>query len=165
MGPPPAACNTRQHFDDAPALQQVVREAAGASADGSDRLEQRLRLMERRIDASDRVMEEVHAMMSEMRQDRQPAVSQSASSTLPVLSPSDIVPPLAVASCSAPWPTHNLILPGNTQESLPRAARDLVASASGVTRHSWVTDAVKAQIWSGEYVSLASLVTEPSPRG
>ena len=167
MGQPPAVCNTRQYFDDAPALQQVMREAAGASAVGYGRLEQRLCLVERRIDASNRLMQEVHALVREMRQDRQPAVSQSASSTLPVLSPgvSDIVPPAAIASCSAPWPSQNLILPGNTQDSLPRATRDLVASASGVTHHSWVTDAVKAQIWSGEYVNMASLLTEPSPPG
>ena len=88
MGQPPAPYNTRQHFDDAPALQQVVRETAGASAVGFGRLEQRLRLMEYRIDASDRLMQEVHAMVREMRQDRRPAVSQSASSILPVLSPS-----------------------------------------------------------------------------
>ena len=75
MGQPPAACNTRQHFDDAPALQQVVREAAGALAVGYGRLEQRLCLMENHIDASDRLMQEVHAMVREMRQDRQPVVS------------------------------------------------------------------------------------------
>jgi len=82
MGQPPDACNTRQNFDDAPALQQVVRESASASAVGSGRLEQRLHLMEHRIDASDSLMQEVHAMVREMRQDRQPAVSQSASSTM-----------------------------------------------------------------------------------
>ena len=68
-------CNTRQYFDDAPALQQVVREAAGALAVGYGRLEQRMCLVENRIDASDRLMQEVHAMVREMRQDRQPAVS------------------------------------------------------------------------------------------
>lgn len=182
MGPPPAECNISQHFDDEPALQQVVSDATGSVRGGSGAMEMRMRQVERRLDASDRLLQEMHAMVSGMHQDRLPAVTLPAPPNLLVLPPTvgDTLPPMAgVNVCSqpqgtggipavgpsAPWPSP-AVLTGNCNSlhSLPRAAQDLVAAASGLTRHSWVPDNIKGKIWSGEYVNMASLLHDSSPQ-
>ena len=69
---------------------------------------------------------------------------------------------------SAPWPEamSSGIHTGQEAHALPRASQDLVASfaTSALSRHSRVSDKLKAQIWSGEYVSISSLLHDSSPQ-
>ena len=69
---------------------------------------------------------------------------------------------------SAPWPEaiSSGIHTGNEVHTLPRASQDLVASSatSALSRHSRVSDKLKAQIWSGDYVSISSLLHDSSPQ-
>ena len=69
---------------------------------------------------------------------------------------------------SAPWPEaiSSGIHTGQEVHALPRASQDLVASfaTSALSRHSRVSDKLKAQIWSGEYVSISSLLHDSSPQ-
>ena len=62
---------------------------------------------------------------------------------------------------SAPWPEAD-----NEVHTLPRASQDLVASfaTSALSGHSRVFDKLKAQIWSGEYVSISSLLHDSFPQ-
>ena len=69
---------------------------------------------------------------------------------------------------SAPWPEaiYSGILTVNEVHTLPRASQDLVASfaTSARSRHSRVSDKLKAQTWSGEYVSISLLLHDSSPQ-
>ena len=69
---------------------------------------------------------------------------------------------------SAPWPEaiSSGIHTGNEVHTLPRASQDLVASSatSALSHHSRVSDKLKAQIWSGEHVSISSLLHDSSPQ-
>ena len=53
---------------------------------------------------------------------------------------------------------------GNEVHTLPRASQDLVASfaTSALSRNSHMSDKLKTQIWSGEYVSISSLLHDSS---
>ncbi|KAI0235919.1 hypothetical protein LSAT2_013528 [Lamellibrachia satsuma] len=89
MGPPPAECHVAHHFDDEPALQQVVRPVAGAGAGRRGTTEERLSSMERRLEASGKMLQEVHAMVRGLQ--RLPATN-----ALPA--PPPIAVPVAMAS-------------------------------------------------------------------
>ena len=67
-GPSPAECHVVQHFDDEPALQQAVRPVAGAAAGRRGTTEERLSSMEHRLEASDNMLQEVHAMVRGLQQ-------------------------------------------------------------------------------------------------
>ena len=190
-----------QHLDDEPAHQQAIHPVAGAAAGRRGTTEERLSSMERRLEASDKMLQEVHAMVRGLQQ-------LPATNALPAPPPiavpvamaasaggEPIAPPLAnfclwpqgghtpsrVASyaagapaspvprpTSAPWPEaiSSGIHTGNEVYTLPRASRDLVASfaTSALSRHSRVSDKLKAQIWSGDYVSISSLLHDSSPQ-
>ena len=191
-----------QHLDYEPALQQVVRPVAGAAAGRRGTTEERLSSMERRLEASDRMLQEVHAMVRGLQQlTATNALPAPLPIAVPVAMPSSagggepIAPPLAnlclwpqgghtssrVALSaagappspvprprSAPWPEaiSSGIHTGNEVHTLPRACQDLIASfaTSVLSRHSRVSDKLKAQIWSGEYVSISSLLHDSSPQ-
>ena len=89
MGPPPAECHVVQHLDDEPALQQAVRPVAGAAAGRGGTTEERLSSMERRLKASDRMLQEVHALVRGLQQ-------LPATNALPA--PPPIAVPVAMAS-------------------------------------------------------------------
>ena len=190
-----------QHLDDEPAHQQAVHPVVGAAAGRRGTTEERLSSMERRLEASDKMLQEVHAMVRGLQQ-------LPATNALPAPPPiavpvamaasaggEPIAPPLAnlclwpqgghtpsrVASyaagvppspvprpTSAPWPEaiSSGIHTGNEVHTLPRASRDLVASfaTSALSRHSRVSDKLKAQIWSGDYVSISLLLHDSSPQ-
>ena len=57
-----------QHLDDEPAHQQAVRPVAGAAAGRRGTTEERLSSMERRLEASDKMLQEVHAMVRGLQQ-------------------------------------------------------------------------------------------------
>ena len=78
-----------QHFDDEPALRHVVRPVAGVAAGRKATTEERLSNMERRLDASDKMLQEVHAMVRGLQQ-------LPAANALPALLP--IEAPAAVAA-------------------------------------------------------------------
>ena len=199
MCPPPPECHVVQHLDDEPALRHVVRPVAGAAAGRKATTEERLSIMERRLDASDKMLQEVHAMVRGLQQ--LPAAN-ALPAPLPIEAPAavaaptggePIAPPLANPCLwpqgghtsgrvtlsatgappspvprppSAPWPEaiSSGIHTGQEVHALPRASQDLVASfaTSALSRHSRVSDKLKAQIWSGEYVSISSLLHDSS---
>ena len=64
----PSASLVRQDFDDEPALRQVIHEVAQASGIVDIDTEQRMRLMEHRQEASDKLLHEMHAMVCDLRQ-------------------------------------------------------------------------------------------------
>ena len=68
MCPPPPESHVVQHFDDEPALQQVVRPVAGAAAGRKATTEERLSNLERRLEASDKMLQEVHVMVRGLQQ-------------------------------------------------------------------------------------------------
>ena len=55
---------------------------------------------------------------------------------------------------------------GNEVHTLLRASQDLLASfaTSALSRNSHMSDKLKTQIWSGEYVSISSLLHDSSPQ-
>ena len=57
-----------QHLDDEPAHQQAVRPVAGSAAGRRGITEERLSSMERRLEASDKMLQEVHAMVRGLQQ-------------------------------------------------------------------------------------------------
>ena len=69
----PSASLVRQDFDDEPALRQVIHEVAQASGIVDIDTEQRMRLMEHRQEASDKLLHEMHAMVCDLRQSGGPA--------------------------------------------------------------------------------------------
>ena len=86
---PPAECHVVQHLDDEPALQQVVRPVAGAAAGRKATTEERLSNLERRLEASDKMLQEVHAMVRGLQQ-------LPATNALPA--PPPVAAPAAVAA-------------------------------------------------------------------
>ena len=202
MGPPPAECHVVQNLDDEPALQQAVRPVAGAAAGRRGTTEERLSSMEHRLEASDRMLQEVRAMVLGLQQ-------LPATNALPA--PPLIAVPVAMASSAGgspslrPWLTfvygrraakHQIGLHHLRQalhqapfqdQGQPRGQRpylqvsiqvtkytlppghpsqDLVPSfaTSALSRHSRVSDKLKSRIWSGEYVSISSLLHDSSPQ-
>ena len=191
-----------QHLDDEPAHQQAVHPVAGAAAGRRGTTEERLSSMERRLEASDKMLQEVHAMVRGLQQlpatnalPAPPPIAVPVAMAASAGGGEPIAPPLAnlclwpqgghtpsrVASyaagappspvprpTSAPWPEaiSSGIHTGNEVHTLPRASRDLVASfaTSALSRHSRVSDKLKAQIWSGDYVSISSLLHDSSPQ-
>ena len=83
-----------QHLDDEPAHQQAVHPVVGAAAGRRGTTEERLSSMERRLEASDKMLQEVHAMVRGLQQ-------LPATNALPALPPTayaggePIAPPLA----------------------------------------------------------------------
>ena len=59
MGSPPPECRIREHFEDAPSLQAVVRDAQEPALPRS----QWERDMERRVASSERTLQQIHAMV------------------------------------------------------------------------------------------------------
>ena len=164
MVPPPPECHVVQHFDDEPALQQVVRPVAGAAAGRRGMTEERLSSMECRLEASDKVLQEVHAMASsaggEIPSLRPPLANlclwpQGGHTSSRVASSAAGAPPSPVPrprSAPPPEAISSGIHTCNEVHTLPRASQDLVASiaTSALSRHSRVSYKLKAQIWSGE---------------
>ena len=62
MGPPPAECSIVQNFEDEPILQQVIRQAMDSAG------QEHLSNMECRIEASDKMLQEVQAMVRDLQQ-------------------------------------------------------------------------------------------------
>ena len=92
-GPPPAECHVELHLDDEPAHQLAVRPVAGASAGRRGTTEERLSSMERWLEASDKMLQEVHAMVRGLQQ-------------LPATNALPAPPPIAVhvaMAASAGW--------------------------------------------------------------
>ena len=82
----PSASLVRQDFDDEPALRQVIHEVAQASGIVDVDTEQRMRLMEHRQEASDKLLHEMHAMVCDLRQSGGPA--DTGPRAFPVVAPS-----------------------------------------------------------------------------
>ena len=82
-----------QHIDDEPALQQVVRPVAGAAAGRRGTTEERLSSMERRLEASDKMLQKVHVMVRGLQQ-------LPATNALPA--PPPIAVPVAMAGRGEP---------------------------------------------------------------
>ncbi|KAI0222913.1 hypothetical protein LSAT2_025841 [Lamellibrachia satsuma] len=82
-----------QHLDDEPVLQQAVRPVAGAGRRGTT--EERLSSMEHRLEASDKMLQEVHAMVRGLHQ-------LPATNALPA--PPPIVVPVAMAASAGGEP-------------------------------------------------------------
>ena len=89
IGPPPAECHVVQYLDDEPALQQVVRPVVGAATGRRGTTEERLSSMERWLEVSDKMLQEVHAMVRGLQQ-------LPATNALP--KPPPIAVPVAMAS-------------------------------------------------------------------
>ncbi len=83
---PPAESLVQQYFDDEPALQQVIHEVAHTSGMVDSNPEQRMRLMEQRQEASDKLLHEMHAMVCNMRQGGGP--TDAGPMAFPVAAPS-----------------------------------------------------------------------------
>ena len=92
----PAECHVVQHFDDEPALQQVARPAADAAAGRRGTTEERLSSMERRLEASDKMLQEVLAMLRGLPQ-------LPPTNALPA--PPPIAAPMAMASSAGGSPS------------------------------------------------------------
>ena len=70
---PTAEYNVVQNVEDEPALQQVVRRVSGTAEGRRGTTEEHLSSMERSIEASDNMLQEVHAMVRGLQQ--RPATS------------------------------------------------------------------------------------------
>ena len=98
-GLPPAECHVVQHFDDEPALQQVVRPVADTAAGRRGTKKEHLSSMERRLETSDKMLQEVHAMVRGLQQ-------LPATNALPA--PPPIAAPMAMASSAGESPSLRL---------------------------------------------------------
>ena len=85
-----------QHLDDEPVLQQAVRLVAGAATGRRGTTEERLSNMEHRLEASDKMLQEVHAMVRGLHQ-------LPATNALPA--PPPIVVPVAMAASAGGSPS------------------------------------------------------------
>ena len=85
-----------QHLDDEPAHQQAVRPVAGAAAGRRGITEERLSSMERRLEASDKMLQEVHAMVRGLQQ-------LPATNALPA--PPPIAAPVAMSASAGGSPS------------------------------------------------------------
>ena len=102
MCPPPPECHVVQHLDDEPALRHVVRPVAGAAAGRKATTEERLSIMERRLDASDKMLQEVHAMVRGLQQ--LPAAN-ALPAPLPIETPAAVAAPTGGSPSLRPWLT------------------------------------------------------------
>ena len=118
MCPPPPECHVVQHFDDEPALQQVVRLVAGAAAGRKATTEERLSNLERRLESSDKMLQEVHAMVRGLQQ-------LPAANALPA--PPPVAAPAAMAASAEEGPLANLCLRPQDSHTSGRAT----SSAAG----------------------------------
>ena len=91
-----------QHLDDEPALRHVVRPVAGAAAGRKATTEERLSNMERRLDASDKMLQEVHAMVRGLQQ--LPAAN-ALPAPLPIEAPAAVAAPTGGSPSLRPWLT------------------------------------------------------------
>ena len=122
-----------QHLDDEPAHQQAIHSVAGAAAGRRGTTEERLSSMERRLEASDKMLQEVHAMVRGLQQ-------LPATNALPA--PPPIAVPVAMAASAggepiAPplanlclWPQSGGIICGR-RSTKPRSKTNVSPVARG----------------------------------
>ena len=184
MGALPPECAIREHFEDAPSLQAVVRDAQEPALPRS----QWERDMERRVASSERMLQQIHTMVMALHPapaaGSAPAALGSAAQVtagqgpgtpewghaFPVQlvetnhpAPEQPLPFGYGANDNvAPWPTADFMhVPGNeVLWSLPRATQELMASCASVSLplHARIPDALTAKIWAGEFIDLSRLI-------
>ena len=184
MGSPPPESAIREHFEDAPSLQAVVRDAQEPALPRS----QWERDMERRVASSERILQQIHTMVMALHPapaaGSPPAALGSAAQVtvgqgpgtpewgqaFPVQPVEPNHPaqeqPLSFGYGAndnvTPWPTADFMyVPGNeVLGSLPRATQELMATCASVSLppHARIPDVFRANIWAGEFIDLSLLI-------
>ena len=182
MGAPPPECAIREHFEDAPSLQVVVRDAQEPVLPRS----QWERDMERRVASSEKMLQQIQTMMLALHPapavGSPPAVQCRTGDSRPWSRYAGVghafpVQPVET-NHSAPeqplpfgygandnvatWPNADFMhVPGNeVLGSLPRATQELMASCASISLplHARIPDALRAKIWAGEFIDLSLLI-------
>jgi len=185
----PAHSVEQQQLSNAPGILLDIPESVGPGA-GTQGMERRLHHVEHRMEASDKLLREVHDMVRGLQPVTNnvplwlppatvcpaPAAPASARITRATSAPAAPGGPVAAGAPAAtggpdaslaPWPVacndSNDVM---NAHALSEATQDLVASfsSSALSRHSRVSDQLKSQIWSGEYVNIAALLHVSAPQ-
>ncbi|KAI0224092.1 hypothetical protein LSAT2_024887 [Lamellibrachia satsuma] len=184
MGAPPPECAIREHFEDAPSLQAVVRDAQEPALPRS----QWERDMERRVASSERMLQQIHTMVMALHPapaaGSPPAALGSAAQVtagqgpdMPEWGHAFPVQPVEPDHLAqeqplpfgygandnvAPWPTalFFVFLGGGGFGVFPGGPGGLVGSGASVSLplHARIPDALRAKIWAGEFIDLSLLI-------